>query len=128
MLSNRLIHTAVAYFVLGVGLGLYMGARQDFRFVHVHAHLHLLGWVSLALAGLLYAQRPALQRGWLPEAHYWLHTLGLALFMGAFAWGSATGGHPFAWIAAGATTVGLGVLAFASNVFLHLRGRPQAAA
>lgn len=39
MLSNRLILTAVAFFVIGVSLGMYMGMNQDFRLTHVHAHV-----------------------------------------------------------------------------------------
>jgi cbb3-type cytochrome oxidase subunit 1 len=121
MMSVRLIRTAVAFFVVGVALGLYMGAAQDFRFQHVHAHLNLLGWVALGLAGLLYSVHPQLQRGWLPQAHYWLHTLGLLLFMGAFAWGNVSGAKPVAGVAIGASAVALGVLLFAVNVFWRLR-------
>jgi cbb3-type cytochrome oxidase subunit 1 len=121
MLSNRLIHTAVAFFVIGVALGTTMGATQDFRLMHVHAHVNLLGWVALGLAGLLYAVHPQLARGWLAHAHYWLHTTGLVLFMGAYAWGVLTGQKPVAAIATGATMVSLGVLLFAINVFTRLR-------
>jgi cbb3-type cytochrome oxidase subunit 1 len=121
VLSTRLIHTAVAFFVLGVSLGIYMGLNQDFRFTHVHAHLNLLGWVALALAGLLYAAYPELEHGWLAHAHYWLHTVGLAVFMGGFAWSRATGDFHFVSVAGGASMVALGVLLFAINVFSRLR-------
>ena len=121
MMSLRLIRSAVVFFVVGVALGTYMGAAQDFRFMHVHAHINLLGWVALGLAGLLYAVHPHLQRGWLAHAHYWLHTLGLVLFMGAFAWGNVSGVKPTAFVAAGATAVALGVLLFAINVLTRLR-------
>jgi cbb3-type cytochrome oxidase subunit 1 len=124
MLSNRLILTAVAFFVLGVALGMYMGIKQDFRLTHVHVHVNLLGWVALGLAGLLYAVHPHLQHGWLPRAHYWLHSVGLVLFMGGFAWGSITGEFQSVPVSAGASMVALGVLAFASNVFARL---PRAA-
>jgi cbb3-type cytochrome oxidase subunit 1 len=120
-LATRLIHTAVAFFVVGVALGTTMGAMQDFRFVHVHAHINLLGWVALALIGLIYRLHPHLQQGWLAQAHYWLHTVGLIVFMGSFAWGVATGAKPVAFIAAGATMVSLAVLLFAANVFTRLR-------
>jgi hypothetical protein len=120
MLSNRLIHSAVAFFVVGVALGAYMGATQDFRFTHVHAHLNLLGWVALGLIGLIYRVHPHLQRGWLAHAHYWLHTVGLLIFMGAFAWGATTGAKPVPFIAAGATMVSAAVLLFAANVFTRL--------
>jgi cbb3-type cytochrome oxidase subunit 1 len=121
VLATRLIHTAVAFFVVGVALGTTMGAMQDFRFVHVHAHVNLLGWVALALIGLIYRLHPHLQQGWLAQAHYWLHTVGLIVFMGSFAWGVATGAKPMPFIAAGATMVSLAVLLFAANVFTRLR-------
>jgi cbb3-type cytochrome oxidase subunit 1 len=120
-LATRLIHTAVAFFVVGVALGTYMGAAQDFRFVHVHAHINLLGWVALALIGLIYRLHPHLQQGWLAQAHYWLHTVGLIVFMGSFAWGVAAGAKPVLLVAAGATMVSLAVLLFAANVFKRLR-------
>lgn len=126
MLSNRLLLTAIAFFVVGVAAGMYMGIAQDFRFVHVHAHLNLLGWVALGLAGLLYAVHPRLQTTWMAHAHYWLHTLGLIVFMGGFAWGSASGHKPFLPIAIGATSVTLGVMLFAVNAFTRLRSGPAA--
>ena len=121
MLSNRLLHSAVIFFVVGIALGTYMGAAQDFRFVHVHAHINLLGWVALGLIGLIYRLHPQLQRGWLAHAHYWLHTVGLVVFMGAFAWGIAVGAKPAPFIATGATMVSLAVLLFAANVLTRLR-------
>jgi cbb3-type cytochrome oxidase subunit 1 len=127
MLSNRFIHTAVVFFVVGVALGSAMGATQDFRLMHVHAHVNLLGWVALGLAGLLYAVHPHLARGWLAHAHYWLHTIGLVVFMGAYAWGVLGGHKPVAAIAAGALSVSAGVLLFALNVFVRLRAPGGAA-
>lgn len=121
MLSNRFIHTAVAFFVAGVALGLYMGITKDFRFTHVHAHLNLLGWVALGLIGLIYRLHPGLQTGALPRAQYWLHTVGLLLFMGGFAWGSATGRFQFVPVASGASMIGVAVLLLAVNVFTRLR-------
>ena len=124
MLATRLIHTAVAFFVVGVALGTIMGATQDFRFVHVHAHINLLGWVALGLIGLIYRLHPHLQQGWLAHTHYWLHTIGLIVFMGSFAWGIAAGAKPVPFIATGATMVSLAVLLFAANVFTRLRSGP----
>lgn len=121
MLARRFIFTAIVLFVVGIFLGIYMGASHDFRFVHVHAHINLLGWVALGLIGLIHAAYPSLERSWLARAHYWLHTVGLVLFMGGFAWRSGTGDTTLLPIAAGSTMVALGVLLFAFNAFAHLR-------
>ncbi|MBC8056290.1 MAG: cytochrome-c oxidase [Rhizobiales bacterium] len=100
---------------------MYMGITHDFRFTHVHVHINLLGWMALGLAGLLYAVFPHLEVGWLAPAHYWLHTLGVVIFMGGFAWRSATGQDAFVPVALGSTMAALGVLVFAFNVFTRLR-------
>ena len=120
MLSDRLIRAAVAWFVIGVALGTYMGAAGDFRLVHVHAHVNLLGWVALGLIGVLYAARPHLEHGWLPRAHYWLHNVGLVVFMGGFTWSRLSEVFHVVPVALGASMVALGVLLFAANVFARL--------
>jgi cbb3-type cytochrome oxidase subunit 1 len=120
MLSIRLIYAAIAFFVIGVGFGMYMGIAHDFRFTHVHVHLNLLGWVALALIGLLYAMFPDLQMGWRPQAHFWLHVPGLVIFMGGFWWASVSGGALPLAVAVGATMVALGVLVFAVHMVAAL--------
>ncbi len=85
MLCQRFIHTAVLFFVVGVSLGVYMGLTGNFTLLPVHAHINLLGWVSMALIGLLYAHYPHLQRGRLPKLQYWLHLTGLVLMMSGLA-------------------------------------------
>ncbi len=54
------IGTALAALFVGEGLGIYMGIAQDFTFVPVHVHLNLLGWVTLALFGVMHRLYPAL--------------------------------------------------------------------
>lgn len=122
MLARRLLLIAFAYFVLGIGLGIYMGAAQDFRFTHVHAHLNLLGWVALALIALAYRAFPELERGALAQAHFWLHNLGLPVFMGGFAWNVIAGEKQVAPLAIGSLAIGLGVLLLAWQAALRLRG------
>lgn len=121
MLSHRLIFTALAFLVLGVAMGIAMGATDDFRLSHVHVHVNLLGWVTLGMVGLLYLVQPQLQHGRLPAAHYWLHTVGLLVFMGGFAWSALGGEFQALPVAAGASAVGLGTVLLAVHVFLRLR-------
>jgi cbb3-type cytochrome oxidase subunit 1 len=125
LLSRRFIYTAVAFFVIGVSLGMYMGINKDFRLTHVHVHINLLGWVALGLAGLLYNIYPHLQRSWMAHVHYWLHSIGLVIFMGGFAWGTISGEFRFIPVAIGSSMVSLGVLFFAINVFTRLNVAPN---
>jgi hypothetical protein len=88
--------------------------------------LNLLGWVSLALCGLIYTVAPHLAETGLAKAHFWLHNLGLPPLMAAV-WlighGQSAIGGPAAGIFA--IVVGLGVLSFAVNLWRG--GFPKAA-
>ena len=55
----RFLKIAVVYLVIGACLGLAMGIKENFVLAPVHAHLLLLGWASLALAGIVYHLYPA---------------------------------------------------------------------
>lgn len=74
---------AVLYFVLGVALGLHMAKSGNHGMYPVHAHINLLGWVSMALFGLIYRQFPALAGNVLARVHFWLYNLALPVSMAA---------------------------------------------
>lgn len=118
-MASLYLKTAVLWFVLAVGIGLYMGAAQDFRLVHVHVHLNLLGWASLALVGLTWASFPKLSSWRLAMVQFVLHNVGLAVFMGGFVVANFTGEKPMPAIAGGSLTVGVAVLLFAFQVLRH---------
>lgn len=50
----RFLKIAVIYLFLGALLGGYMGATENYAMAPVHAYVALLGWASLALAGVIY--------------------------------------------------------------------------
>ena len=58
-MAQRFLKIAVVYLFLGVLLGITMGITQNFVLVPVHAHIGLLGWATLALAGVIYHLHPA---------------------------------------------------------------------
>src|SRR5690348_5585447 len=80
-MSERFVKIALVYLVLGASLGIYMGISQDFVLMPVHAHILLAGWLTLAMAGVLYRLYPAAAGTRLAQAHFWLHNLGLPVFM-----------------------------------------------
>jgi hypothetical protein len=120
----RLLKIAVVYLVIGAVLGLTMGIMQKFTLAPVHAHLLLLGWASLALAGILYHLYPAAGATRLARIHFWLHNLGLPIFMVglAFVVTGTEGIVPV--VAGGATMVLLGLVVFATNVLLNMKAQP----
>jgi len=46
---------APVYVLIGMSLGIFMGASGDHSLYPAHAHMNLLGWVTLALFGTFYA-------------------------------------------------------------------------
>jgi hypothetical protein len=47
--------TAVVFVLIGMTLGVFMGATENFQMAPVHAHLNLIGWASMGLMGTFYA-------------------------------------------------------------------------
>lgn len=114
---------AVIYLLIAVGLGVAMGAHGDFTMRSVHSHLNLLGWVSLALMGLIYQQLPQLGARRLAKWQFWLHNLGLAGMASGLAakLHGLSSGDPLVGI--GSVVLAVAVLMFALNVLpARLRG------
>lgn len=127
-MPHRFLRIAVVYLVLGGLLGGAMGFTQDFSLVPVHAHVLLLGWVTLALAGIVYRLYPAAGRTRLAIVHFWIHNLGLPVFMGSL--GLMLAGRPAFGPVVGLSglLVILGLVVFALNVWRHVRAEDRAAA
>lgn len=121
-MAVRLLHVAALYLVVGASLGMYVGITQNFSLVPVHAHVLLAGWLTLAVAGLVYHAYPAAAATRLARAHFWLHNLGLPVFMAGLALMLTGHGKPEAVIAGGASALLLGLVAFAANLWRQLRG------
>ena len=117
----RFLRLAVIYLFIGALLGGFMGFSQQFTLAPVHAHLLLLGWASLALAGLVYHLYPAASATLLARIHFWLHNLGLPVFMVAL--GMLLTGHESAGpiVGASAGVIILALTAFAVNVLLNVK-------
>lgn len=120
----RFLKIAVVYLFIGALLGLGMGIVQNFALVPVHAHLLLLGWASLALAGVVYHLYPAASTTRLARIHFWLHNLGLPVFMVAL--GLVLTGRdaivPVVVVSAIAVLIGLAI--FATNVLVNIKPAP----
>jgi len=112
---------AVVYLLAGVTFGLVIGLTHQFQLAPVHAHANLLGWASLALAGVIYWLCPRAGGHWLGLAHFWLHNLGLPVFVGGLF--LLYSGHTAAesLVGIGATVALLGILFFAVNLFVNLK-------
>lgn len=114
---------SVVYLVVGVSMGIAMGASQNFTLRPVHAHVNLLGWTTMALAGLIYSVFPKAGESRLARAHFWLMNLALPVMMVAL--GLVLFGRMAAVPVLGAAEIAgaLGILAFAANLFVNLQNR-----
>jgi len=117
----RFLKIAVVYLFIGALLGLIMGITQQFVLAPVHAHLLLLGWASLALAGLIYHLYPAAAATLLARIHFWLHNLGLPVFM--IALGMLLTGREGAGpaVAVSASVVLIALAVFAANILANVK-------
>jgi cbb3-type cytochrome oxidase subunit 1 len=119
----RFLKVAVVYLVIGAALGLGMGISGKFTLTPVHAHLLLLGWASLALAGLVYHCYPGAALTRLARIHFWLHNIGLPGFMIGLAL-LLTGSQWALPLAAGSASIVLiGLALFAANVLINVKAK-----
>ena len=74
-----LLRLSVVYLFVGMCLGVYMGASEDFTLRPVHAHVNLLGWALLSVAGLISRAYPALQNDKAFRAFCWTYNVAFPL-------------------------------------------------
>jgi len=112
---------SVVYLIIGISMGIAMGASQNFTLRPVHAHINLLGWTTMALAGLIYSVFPKAGESRLARLHFWLLNLALPVMMSALAlllFGQV-GVAPV--LALAEIAAALGIVAFAVNMFINLK-------
>jgi len=122
-LSRNFIVIASLYIILGVAIGIYMGASNNHDLAPLHAHINLLGFVLPMVFGLTYAVFPAVGDNGLARAHFWLHEVGtfVLLIMLALLLTGRIGEEAMVPIAPIAELlVLLGLVTFAVNVFRKL--------
>lgn len=120
-MAKTFLKIAAIYVSLGVLLGMLMGIIQDFRLASVHAHLNLLGWVSMAIFGLIYHFYPHAAETRLAKLHFWLHNIGLPLMQGGLAIELISGNSAMLpLVIVSSLLVVIGVILFTINLFRQL--------
>lgn len=113
---------AVIYFLIGLGLGIYMSSTLDLRWGSLHAHINLLGWVSMALFGTVYHLFPQAGNHALARWHFWLHNIALPFFIVFLFLLLLTSNTAWeAGIIPSAITIIIGAILLAINVFMNVR-------
>jgi len=117
----RFLKIAAIYLVIGVSMGLAMGITQNFALHPVHAHINLLGWATMALAGLIYVQFPRAAQTRLAKIHFWLHNLALPVMMVGLAFLLSGHDELVVLVEAGSTTMVVALVCFVVNVCMNVR-------
>jgi cbb3-type cytochrome oxidase subunit 1 len=120
-MGTRFIKAAAIYFLLGVIIGLVMGATEQMQYTSVHAHINLLGWASLGLIGIIYKVFPEAGEAKLARIQFILHNVGLpilVLSMAGFANDMTTVSIPAAIL--GGLLVIVSVILFVINLFKRI--------
>jgi hypothetical protein len=112
---------SVVYLIVGIGMGIAMGASQNFTLRPVHAHVNLLGWTTMALAGLIYSVFPKAGTSRLARVHFWLLNLALPVMMTALALVLFGRMEVAPVLALAEITGAAGIVAFAANLFINLK-------
>ena len=80
-ISRNFLVIGALWLCVGVSLGIYMGAKQDFTLAPVHAHINLLGFTLMTVFGIAYRVIPDLAQNSLAVVHFWLHQLGVLVVL-----------------------------------------------
>ncbi len=124
-MAQTFLKIAAIYFTVGVLLGMTMGIMQDFRLASVHAHFNLLGWVSMALFGVIYHFYPKAADTRLAKTHFWLHNIGLPVMQIGLAIEIVSGNSVLLpAVIVSSLLIVVGVVLFTINLFLQLGSAP----
>jgi hypothetical protein len=118
--SRTWFQLAALYFAIGVMLGVAMGASGDHSLFAVHAHVNLLGWVSMALFGIIGTAYPSITEGRIAAAQFWTYNIGVPVMLGALTLRLKGFASVEPLIAAASLLIGCSVLLFAWLVFSRI--------
>src|SRR5699024_1878467 len=122
ILAARWIKLAALYFIIGIGIGLFMSATIQLNWAAAHAHVNLVGWVSTAIIGLVYAVYPKAGKSTLGTWTFWLYNIALPFLLASMFMVQIPNMLGFAHIFtfAGGGALALGVILFIINVFVNV--------
>lgn len=115
--SHTWFRLAALYFAIGIAMGVTMGASGDHSLFAVHAHVNLLGWVSMALFGLIGTVRPSIAEGRIATAQFWSYNIGVPVMLGALTLRMKGFAQAEPVVAVASILIGVSVLLFVWMVF-----------
>lgn len=125
--SNAFLRLGVVALIVGVSLGMWMGANENFTLRPIHAHINLIGWASMMIMGFFYRLLPqaASPLAW---TQLGVFTLGFILMMTGLSAMLLGNEALLPLLMAGELLTGFGILLFAVILFRATGGREVAPA
>lgn len=125
--SNTFMRLGVLSALVGMMVGMWMGANNDFTLTGLHAHINLLGFTSMMLFGLFYRFHPEIAEGRLAAGHFILWVLGFLVLMPSL--GLMLLGRPFSLplMIGSQVALVLSMVLFAVVIFIATQKKPVAA-
>lgn len=127
-ISDWFLRLAVIAALIGMVMGVAMGATENFTLSPVHAHINLLGWTSMLLYGIFYRLFPAAGVARVAAIHFGLVVTGLVLMLPGLAMKLTGTGHAVSTplLSAGSILTLLSMVVFAFIVFRATSSAAQA--
>lgn len=119
------IKISVIYFILGIGIGLFMSSTIELQWAAAHAHVNLVGWASTAIIGLIYSVFPRAGNSKLGKISFWCYNIGLPFLLASMFMVQieSTVGFAHVFTFSGGGLLSLGVILFIVNVFKNVNTR-----
>ena len=118
-LSIRFLLLGAIYGLIGMCLGMAMGAQENFTLAPVHAHLNLLGWVALSIYGIVYKVYPAMGKSRLARTQFYLVNAAVLLLIPALAVFLLGHKEALPALIIGELLTGTSLVLFAANLWRH---------
>jgi hypothetical protein len=71
-IDSTYVAIGASWLVLGMILGIVMGATNDFQFMPLHAHINLIGFACHAIFGMAYRHWPTMKTSSLAAYQFWI--------------------------------------------------------
>lgn len=115
--SNWFFRFGVVAVLIGMGIGMWMGSKEDFTLAPVHAHLNLVGFVLPFLYAFFYRSFPAVAGGLSAKVHFFFSVAGVLIMIPSLGMMLLGDESTIPFLIGGEVLTALGMLIFAINVW-----------
>jgi hypothetical protein len=74
-IDSNFVVIGALWLLVGMTLGIVMGASHNFQYMPIHAHINLVGFACHSIFGLVYRQWPAMKASSLAPVQFWIFVL-----------------------------------------------------